>query len=875
MQGKIGVTCRGNRDGFHLLAALLSFLLLWWCGVTSAAPMTAGHARKLAKAWVVANPRPMGSQLGGEVESVETFSDAGGEPVYYVIYLRPNGFVIVPADDEVEPVICFASAGSYDPSQSNPLGALVSRDLPGRVNAARAVDKKMRLRQVPQGLTEQEMAIRHSAAEAFGKWTRLLSVADTCSVMATSLGVVSDVRVAPLLLSKWSQTTVCSNACYNYYTPPFSDGNSNNYPCGCVATAMAQYMRFWQYPTAGVGTGCFTIYVNGSPETKCLRGGDGSGGPYSWAYMVLVPVCGITLTQRRAIGALTYDAGVAVHMDYASDGSGAYMDDADAAMVDTFGYSNSIYGYNHYDNISAGLNAMINPNLDWSNPVILGIHNSSTGGGHAIVADGYGYDIATLYHHLNLGWAGLSDAWYNLPNIDSSPYSFDVVDSTIYNIYISGSGEIISGRVTTGSGVPIAGATVTATKVGGGTYSAATNSNGIYAIAKVPSSSSYTVAVTKTGYTFTSRAASTGWSHDNHATSGNCWGIDFNGMANPSPPTASDSNVSVAAGTSQQIVLQATDDGQPNPPGALTYIITSLPQYGTLSDPSAGKISSVPYSLVNHGKNVNYMSLTCYTGNVSFQFKANDGGSPPSGGDSNVATVSINIQPPPPSVIYETHFDTGLPAGWTIIHGGSGSSSDTWRSDNPCGRSSPYWTGVFMIVDSDCSGEVHMDEQLVTQSIDCTGLVGVKLRFKHDFYYYADEIGDVDIHVNGGGWQNIVSYQGADYAGLVELALSGFGADGDPNVQIRWHYYNANWDWYWGIDDVQIEATAAMVIPVGDFDHDCDVDYYDLAAFAAAWLSSPGQVNWNPVCDIAEPNDGIINWLDYAAFAQNWLVGVE
>ena len=321
-----------------------------------------------------------------------------------------------------------------------------------------------------------------------------------------------------------------------------------------------------------------------------LRGGNGSGGPYDWNDMTLVPDCSTTLTQRQAIGALTYDAGVAVNMQYASSGSGAYMNYADTAMTSTFHYSNSIYGYNSNNTIStAALSTMLNPNLDWGNPVILGIYNSSNGDGHAIVADGYGYNSSTLYHHLNLGWSGTSDAWYNLPNIDAY-YTYDVVDSTIYNIYMSGSGEIISGRATiTGSGSPISGATVTATKSGGGTYSAATNSNGIYAIAKIPSNSSYTVSVVKTGYSFTSRSASTGKSKDNQPTSGNCWGIDFNGTQLQAPPVATDSNVSVSAGTSQVITLQATDDGLPNPPGALTYIITSLPKYGVLSDPCAAK----------------------------------------------------------------------------------------------------------------------------------------------------------------------------------------------------------------------------------------------------------------------------------------------
>jgi hypothetical protein len=302
-------------------------------------------------------------------------------------------------------------------------------------------------------------------------------------------------------------------------------------------------MRFREYPTDGVGTGH-------------LRGGDGLGGAYNWSDMVLVPGCSTTLTQRQAIGALAYDAGVASKTDYAADGSASYTSDAAAALVDTFGYSNAILGYNNNDNIGAGLNGMINPNLDWGNPVILGV--SSAANGHEIVTDGYGYNGLTLYHHLNLGWDGDQDAWYNLPNINDSYSSYDIVDGAIYNIYTSGTGEIISGRVTVASsGVPIAGATVTALKTGG-TYQATTNANGIYAIANIPSNSTYTVSVTKSGYSFTSHAASTGLSRDSHAVSGNCWAIDFTGtLTEPTPvdsvPVVAVKKLSVAVGSNYNI----------------------------------------------------------------------------------------------------------------------------------------------------------------------------------------------------------------------------------------------------------------------------------------------------------------------------------
>ncbi|MCK4782784.1 MAG: S8 family serine peptidase, partial [Desulfobacteraceae bacterium] len=114
----------------------------------------------------------------------------------------------------------------------------------------------------------------------------------------------------------------------------------------------------------------------------------------------------------------------------------------------------------------------------------------------------------------------------------------------------------------------------------------------------------------------------------------------------PQPPVAEDGNVVTQVDTPVTITLNATDDGYPDPPGILTYIVTSLPSDGTLSDPSAGDISSVPYTLVNNGNQVVYTPGSGYTGTDSFQFKANDGGVPPDGGDSNVATVSMEVSPP-------------------------------------------------------------------------------------------------------------------------------------------------------------------------------------------------------------------------------------
>ena len=111
------------------------------------------------------------------------------------------------------------------------------------------------------------------------------------------------------------------------------------------------------------------------------------------------------------------------------------------------------------------------------------------------------------------------------------------------------------------------------------------------------------------------------------------------------PPVAIDANTSTPLNTPVTITLSASDDGQPNPPGDLSYIITSLPTNGSLSDPNASSIGVVPHALIGSGNKVIYTPTSGYSGFDSFMFKANDGGVPPYGGDSNEANVTIAVDP--------------------------------------------------------------------------------------------------------------------------------------------------------------------------------------------------------------------------------------
>ena len=492
-----------------LFAAILSVCVfhdsLW------ARPIVALEAEMAVKSWLRIDSHPLGYTLGREVRSVETFNNDDGEPLYHIVYLEPQGFVIVAGNDSVEPIIGFADDGIYDPSCDDPFGALVTNDIKTRTSTLK---------------NRMVLSIQHSAeppVRAQRKWIDLLSlsqiITDRERVMAVSdsgLDYLSEIRVGPLVKSIWAQGGRCGQFCYNYYTP-------NHYPCGCVALSMAQVMHYHRHPSEGIGCQESHIRVDGLTKDVFTRGGDGDGEPYKWGLMPDYPSCATSEEQCEAIGALCYDAGLAVHTSYnpnSSTASGIVR-----ALREIFGYGNAVHTH-RFENAEDAINS----NLDAGYPVGLTIY-STMGSSHAIICDGYGYSASTQYHHLGLGHYGTDDAWYNLYDLDVPRInggSFQAVTGIEYNIMPSGAGEVISGRVTNGAGYPIPWATVTA-EGSGGPYVATTNTRGIYALVHVQSETDYVVSVQKQGYSFSSRNVHTGESMQSSAP-GNRWGIDFVGF---------------------------------------------------------------------------------------------------------------------------------------------------------------------------------------------------------------------------------------------------------------------------------------------------------------------------------------------------------
>ena len=453
-----------------------------------AVEVTPEQAQQAARNWVRRSPLQMTAQFAsGDVRQARTSKADDGKALYHVVEVDGGGYVVTSGDTELPPVIAFSSSGTLDLSdQRNPLVVLLERDLANR--KSQLAKPRTTLLSTPQPGGDGTSATGTSFED---EWAELLEEPEPKTTggmtLMGGLGSISDVRVAPMVQSRWTQARWNGYDTFNYYTP-------YNYVCGCVATAYAQIMRYWQRPSGSVSAGTYTCWVDGKKTSKTMK-----GGTYSWSSMPLTSSDCDTEAKRQAIGKLVYDVGVAAQMGWTSDGSGTLGCVAAQALRNRFGYASA---HSYCNGASGKLSGNIASNADFRNailasldasmPVAIGIVGSA--GGHEVVVDGYGYNGGSLiYCHINCGWSGSEDAWYNLIGEGVTSYGYSQVQDVAYNIHPTTSGDVISGRVLTSSGSPVSGATVTLTTSSGSQRTATTNAKGIYWF-RAAANASYTVS---------------------------------------------------------------------------------------------------------------------------------------------------------------------------------------------------------------------------------------------------------------------------------------------------------------------------------------------------------------------------------------------
>jgi len=436
--------------------------------VAGAVEVTPEMAARAARNWRTTKD-VLECPLGRTVASARTVATAQAK--FNVVRFAEGGFVVTAADTSVRPIVFFSDGDDLDEDPQNPLFALLEQD--AAICAEDATTGRARLAAVAPGGAAASVTER--------EWAELLAepAAGKASLAAVS---VSDIRRGPLLKTAWDQRYVGGLWCYNYYTP-------EHYYCGCVATAMAQVMRYFQWPTSAVTARTNpNCTVSGTTTSLTMK-----GGTYDWANMPLSPTSSHSTTLRGNIGKICYDAGVAVGMKYASGGSTASVPPAAWALKNVFGYSQAIASVRSSSSLKSSSSAHTRQamltNLDAWLPVIVGME------GHSIVVDGYGYSSGSLCYHLNYGWGGSSNGWYRPPDLGNGNTVFG---SMVYNIYESqlASRVIVSGRVLTSAGKAASGVTVQALQGSSVKATATTDAKGIFALF-VAASETYTIKATR------------------------------------------------------------------------------------------------------------------------------------------------------------------------------------------------------------------------------------------------------------------------------------------------------------------------------------------------------------------------------------------
>lgn len=300
----------------------------------------------------------MPSKSGTSMKLSFSMQTQKGEPAVY-IFDRPasSGYLIVSADDTATPLLGYADSGSFDANNMPP--------------------------QLEWWLSEYASQIDYASANG---------------IKNTYAPIANKKEIAPLVKTKWNQGTPYNNLCPSV--------NNIKCPSGCVATAMAQVMKFWNYPEVGTGRVTATLPSGGTGEGFINL----AQKPFDWNNMIdSYSGYDYTNEQGNAVATLMQAAGYAAKMNYAPGGSGALSINAAISLSKNFKYNPNIqYLQRLYFNASEW-NEIVYNELAAGRPILYG--GQSTSVGHEFVCDGYD---GNGYFHFNWGWGGMSDGYFIL-----------------------------------------------------------------------------------------------------------------------------------------------------------------------------------------------------------------------------------------------------------------------------------------------------------------------------------------------------------------------------------------------------------------------------------------------------------------------------
>lgn len=341
--------------------------------------------------------------------SEQNITSKSGNLLAYVFELSPLGYIVVCADKSQIPVIAYSFKNSFSgfDSMGNPLKDFIQADLTHRFDHKNLFSKEQILKN--QKLWNAILYKNKLKADtAFEQWPT--------SGSTTTEGWI---------LTNWNQSAPYNNMC------PMDLGTDLRSLSGCPSTAMAQIINYHATLNSTRFSDDDDYYHNYGSNQFWIDNDyishDFPSFPQLNAYLDTLEdkyIFKAPVTDNDK-AALIFACGVATKTVYSSSGSG------------TFGVDQAFDGFLRFDFSTCQLldTGIANPypqiisNIKDSLPVFLAVVDPAWNSGHNLVIDGYNTDD---YYHLNFGWGGSYDGWYNIPS--DLPFSLTVTEGVIVDI---------------------------------------------------------------------------------------------------------------------------------------------------------------------------------------------------------------------------------------------------------------------------------------------------------------------------------------------------------------------------------------------------------------------------------------------------------
>jgi hypothetical protein len=347
-------------------------------------------------------------KTGFSIQDCTILVNDQGTQVCYGFTLQPQGYLVVSASYDLPPVIAYSFTSCFqDPAEPNVLSDLLVADL------------TLRLENIPN-LPDSILQERHTL------WDSYLGGHPARSASFEQWPPEGSTPTGGWLLTNWHQDAPYNNFC------PLDLAHGGRSVAGCPAVAMAQILNYHTTTNNIVFTDSDDYYHNYNGNQYWIDN------DYLLYGFPSFPQLNSNLTtlqyhyQTHAAltdsdkAAITFACGVAATQVYSSSGSG------------TFGVSQAFDAYQRFncttaallDDSDTDLYPRLSHNMMDALPAHLAVVDPGWSVGHNLVIDGYNTDD---FYHLNFGWGGACNGWYNIPD-DDMPYGLTVIEGIILDI---------------------------------------------------------------------------------------------------------------------------------------------------------------------------------------------------------------------------------------------------------------------------------------------------------------------------------------------------------------------------------------------------------------------------------------------------------